>query len=124
MLPGKKTADYRWVLKNIPLAMQASAGDVQGGLELEIEKIGIKLNAKLACESFPQACRAVSSLEYAAILPTLAAVDLNSDDFLELPLPVLKAHERMICLAWNLKLIRIRSDLEKIIGCFKEALAA
>src|SRR6185436_4015911 len=92
-LLGRRTPDYRWVLESVPLAIQFSAGSFQKSVEEEALKVGIKLNIRLGCESFPQACRAVLSGDYAAILPTFAAVDLQSASFKEIPLPLLKAHE-------------------------------
>src|SRR5205814_56558 len=124
LLRARTTPGFRWVLENLPLALQTSAGDFQRSFENETEKLEIKLNLRLGCESFPQACRAALSGDYAAILPTLAAVDLKPDAFLQLAIPILKPHESMICLAWNPRLLRVRSDFDKVIANFQEILAA
>ena len=61
---------------------------------------------------------------YAAILPSIAEVDLPSDRFLQLPLPLLKGYERQVCLAWNPRQLRLRASLEKFTTHLAKALAA
>lgn len=122
LLPAKSGADCRWILENVPLAVQASTGSFEKALEEEAEHLSIKLNIRLGCESFPQACRAVLSGYYAAILPSIAAAELDQQTYAEFPAPLLKARERMICIAWNPRLIRTRPEFEKIINGFAEFL--
>ncbi len=50
-------------------------------------KNGLDVSIQLECDSFPQACRAPSSSEFAAILPTIARSDLPKNAYWELPLP-------------------------------------
>jgi len=123
LLPGKNDAGFRWIMENVPLAVQATTGSFENAFEDEAEHVSIKLNIRLGCESFPQACKAVLSGAYAAILPTIAADELDAANYARFPVPFLKAQERMICLAWNPRLVSTRPDFEKIIACFAALLA-
>lgn len=120
LLPTTSDSDCRWLLENVPLAVQANTGSFEKALEEEAERLSIKLNIRLGCESFPQACRAVLSGYYAAILPSMASAELDAKNYAQFPVPLLKGQERMICVAWNPRLIRTRPEFEKIINCFAE----
>jgi DNA-binding transcriptional LysR family regulator len=123
LLSAKPDVDSRWILENVPLAVQASTGSFEKALEEAAEQLSIKLNIRLGCESFPHACRAVLSGYYAAILPSIAAAELDDKNYARYPAPLLKTQERTICVAWNPRLIRTRPEFERIIQCFSECLS-
>lgn len=79
----------RQLLATIPLAMQSGAGAFMRQFRDWAEENSLDVSIKLECDSFPQACRALGSGEFVAILPTIARCDLPKDAYLELPLPFL-----------------------------------
>ncbi len=115
LLPGGKK-DHRQVLQKVPLVRHNPTGELAERQARLAREEGLELNHRLTCESFPQACRAVQSGHYAAVLPTIAAGDLKKGEFEEVEWPGLKAESRWIMLACNPRLIRLRPDLEKVMG--------
>jgi DNA-binding transcriptional LysR family regulator len=99
----------------VPLALQAGGGQFQRTLEQAARGEHLRLEPALCFVSFTQACRAVLSGGYAAVLPSIAAVDLPADRFIELPLPLLKSYERVVCLAWNPRMARLRPCVDKLV---------
>jgi DNA-binding transcriptional LysR family regulator len=112
-LPKGKPAEWQTVLNTVPLALQASGGQFHRTLEQAARAQRVRLEPALCCVSFTQATRAVLTGQYAAILPSIATVDLPPDRFLQLPLPLLKSYERQVCLAWNPRQFRLRPSLER-----------
>ena len=51
-----------------------------------------------------------------------ASADLVPERFVEVPLPMLRSYERIVCLAWNPRLLRLRPGLEKVVNTFAAAL--
>ena len=82
----------------------------------------VKVSIKLECDSFPQACRALCSGQFATILPTIARCDLPDEDFWQLDLPSLNKKPRAVCLAWNPRTLRLRSAAVEVANCLKAAL--
>jgi DNA-binding transcriptional LysR family regulator len=113
MLPKSKATDYRQLLETLPLAMLSSGGQFDQSVEAVLRKLNCQ--AALNCSSHTLACRAVLSGDYASILPSIAAVDLDANNFAQVSLPLIKPSERMICLAWNPRLIKMRPRLEKVV---------
>jgi DNA-binding transcriptional LysR family regulator len=124
LLVGKGRVDHRWALEHLPIATYTGDGQFAKSVAQAIQAAGIKLNSRIECETFPQAHRAVQSGSYAAILPSIAGADLDESDFLRIEAPFLKSHERMICLAWNPRMLRVRPGFEKVIACFRDILSA
>ncbi len=82
----------------------------------------LEVSIKLECDSFPQACRALSAGNCAAILPTIARCDLPQDTCAEFALPFLNKRPRKICLAWNPRTLRLRSEAVQVFDALKIAL--
>jgi DNA-binding transcriptional LysR family regulator len=122
LLPSKGKAMYKQVLEAVPLVRHAPAGELVSRIAWMAEQEGMSLNTCLTCEGFPQACRAVQTGRYAAILPTIARGDLNSADFVEVEWPALKGEARWIALAWNPRQVSVRSALERVAACLKAEL--
>lgn len=123
LLPNKGKADYKRVLREVPLVRHGSSGELVNRIAWLAEQEGISLNNCLTCEGFPQAGRAVQSGSYAAILPTIARGDFNSGAYVEIEWPALKAEARWIALAWNPRQVSLRTSLEKVASSLKTELA-
>jgi DNA-binding transcriptional LysR family regulator len=118
----KHNADSRWVLENLPLALQSSGDEVQQALVDEAAHAKFRLNLAISCESFPQVFRAVLSGCYAGVLPRLAAADLPDAEFIRMPALLPKAQDRVICLAWSPRLIDTRPQMGNVITCLADIL--
>ena len=53
LLSAKPDVDSRWILENVPLAVQASTGSFEKALEEAGEQLSIKLNIRLVVKAFP-----------------------------------------------------------------------
>jgi DNA-binding transcriptional LysR family regulator len=115
LLPKAKALDYRQLLESLPLAVQTSGGQFDRTVEETIRKESLRCRIALTCSSHTDACHAVLSGGYASILPSFASADLVRERFVEVPLPLLKSYERIVCLAWNPRLLRLRPALEKVV---------
>jgi DNA-binding transcriptional LysR family regulator len=69
----------------------------------------------MECDSFPAAGHAVRSGSYAAVLPALARCDLPGDSFEEIQIPFLRGQTRLIHLAWNPRLAKLRDSFQKTL---------
>jgi DNA-binding transcriptional LysR family regulator len=119
LMPAKGRALHKRVLETVPLVRHSPGGELVSRIAWMAEQEGIALNTSLTCEGCPQACRAVQSGSYAAILPTIARGDLKSGDHVEVEWPALKGEARWIALAWNPRQVSVRTALERVAGCLK-----
>ncbi len=110
--PGKKS-DVK-LLDNLPLATLEGGGSFRGALAEIAKKQKFKVNIQIECSSFPLAARAVCKGDVAAILPTIAAPELQSIAAIEVRLGFLRHFDRKMCLASNPRSVRIRPLLQKI----------
>jgi DNA-binding transcriptional LysR family regulator len=118
-----KNARWQSVVNEVPLALQATGGQFHRTLEQALRDQELRLEPALCCNSFTQACRAVQTGCYAAVLPSMARAELPSNRFAEFPLSVLKNYERVICLAWNPRRASMRPQIEKLGISLARALA-
>jgi len=123
LLPAGQSPDYRRVLGSVPLALQSTGGQFHTTFEEAARKQNIRCRAALRCVSFIQAHRALLTGQYAAILPSFAASEVDPARYAQIPLPLLKSYERILCLAWNPRLLRLRPALEKITAHLASTLA-
>ena len=123
LLPKTKAFDHRHLLESLPLAVQASGGQFDQTVEETIRKEKLRCRIALTCSSHTDACHAVLSGGYASILPSFASADLVRERFVEVPLPLLKSYERIVCLAWNPRMLRLRPALEKVVAQLGKMLA-
>jgi DNA-binding transcriptional LysR family regulator len=121
LLKKSDSYDLVTVLQNVPLALLGSDGEFVRDFHAWVKKNQVSISVKLECDSFPQACRAIKTGQYATILPTIAARDLPPGEFVEVALP-LKKGSRVICLAWNPRILRLRTPAPKVAEFLKEAL--
>ncbi|PWU09024.1 MAG: hypothetical protein C5B50_28145 [Verrucomicrobia bacterium] len=80
----------------------------------------LKLDIQLECSSFPLVAAAVESGGMAAILPSIARVELGLRGVQEVKVAELGSLAREICLAWNHRVLRIRPALERAKLFFTE----
>ena len=106
--------DCRKFIDQLPLATLDGDGAFRSALAQAVRKAGIKMNVQIECSSFPLAARAVAKAKMAAILPTIAATDLQDVAVAQVAVPFLKSFDREMCLASNPRLIRIRPILQNV----------
>jgi len=100
------------VLASVPLALQQSEPRLNDCLRSFVDG---ELPVALACETFPQACRAVRGGAYASLLPVLARDELPPRDFAELRPPEVKKLTARMALAWHPRLLRQRPRAKLLI---------
>ncbi len=106
-LLGELSRDPAELLATLPLAVQRSEPALNAGLLALAKKHGGPQIA-LECETFPQACRALLGGSCAALLPTIARVDLPPEKFAEVTLPGLTRLDTTLHLAWHPRAERTR----------------
>ncbi len=102
----------------LPLATLEGSGQFRQELRRGAERHKLKLNFQLELSSFPLVARVVATGEYAAILPSLAAVELARSGAVESRPDFLRPFGRKIVVAWNPRLTSIRAALAKAIPVF------
>jgi DNA-binding transcriptional LysR family regulator len=117
-----KVPDARRAIETLPLAMQSGDGIFTRQFRGWAEKNDVKVCVKIECDAFPQASRAVQSGQCAAILPKIARGDLPGDAFWEIDVPFLNKKPRQVCLAWNPRTIRLRSEAQELVTRLTETL--
>lgn len=115
LLAGKGTPAVNEVIAKVPLATITGEGRFRASLEKQAKKDKLPLTFSLCCSTFPQAARALRSERYAAILPTIAADELDLTRFVTLPVPFLEPRE--ICLIWNPRLAKLRPRTNAVKDC-------
>lgn len=114
-LRDRKKPDCRWALSHLPIACLDEKSEFGRRLLETTAKAGFHLNIRLGCESFPQACHAVASGGYAAVLPRLAAADLPPERFAVLDSPLFRNQRREIALVWNPRMLRLRAVAQRVL---------
>lgn len=122
LIKSAKAPSLRQVLTTIPLAMQTGDGAFMRQFQDWEKHNGLEVSIKLECDSFPQACRALGSGQFGAILPTIARHDLPENAFWELPVPFLNKRPRQLCIAWNPRTLRLRSEAIQVCEILKTTL--
>ena len=111
LLESQKTPNWKEVVAKMPLATIAGEGMFRASLEKEALKGKTQFKFSLLCSSFPQAAKALQSERYAAILPSIASVELDPRRFVAIPAPFLKAQAREVCLIWNPRAENLRPQM-------------
>jgi DNA-binding transcriptional LysR family regulator len=110
--PQRTRAGAR-TLESMPLATLEGEGGFRRELAAIARKNRLTLRIELEGSSFPLAARAVATGTMAAILPSMAAVDLGRLGANQTRIPVLDGLQREFCLAWSPRVLKIRTGLEK-----------
>jgi DNA-binding transcriptional LysR family regulator len=100
-------------LGEVPLATLEGEGSFRRELAAIARKNRLQLKIEIECASFPMVARAVGTGSVAAILPSVAAVDLARLGAQEVKLGILGGLQRELSLAWSPRVLRIRAALEK-----------
>jgi DNA-binding transcriptional LysR family regulator len=117
--PGSRK-DGLGILDKLPLATLEGEGSFRNALASAARSQQIRLDIQVECSSFPLAARAVASGKVAAILPSIAAAELNGTGTAQVSVSLLRNFEREMCLATSPRLIRIRPVLEKVSTALRE----
>lgn len=107
-------------LEVLPLATLEGEGSFRRELAVIAGKQKVKLNIEIECASFPLVARAVETGSVAGILPSVAAADLERAGAQELEVGMLDGLRREVWLAWNPRVLKIRSALEKARQVFSQ----
>ena len=107
-------------LESVPLATLEGEGSFRRELAAIARRNRLSLNIEIECASFPLVARAVATGSVAAILPSVAAVELGRLGAREMKIPVLDGLRREICLAWSPRVLRIRAALDKANKVFAQ----
>lgn len=100
-------------LESLPLATLEGEGSFRRELAAIARKNRLTLRIEIECSSFPQVARGVGTGVVAAILPSAAAVELGQLRVREIRTPLFDSLSRELCLAWNPRVLRIRSAVDK-----------
>jgi len=110
------------LLARVPLALQQSEPELNERLLALAGKHG-KPRVALACETFPQACSAVRSGKYAALLPTIVDEELaDSKVIVKVPLVGLGRLAAKLHLAWHPRTTRRNENLARVAQVLEECL--
>jgi len=107
------------VISSLPLATLEGAGQFRQELEKLAKRQKLSFNIQFEVSSFLQAARAVQTGKFAAILPSIAAAELQGADVVELKPEFLRALSRRIVLAWNPRMARIRTVVSEAVTGFR-----
>ena len=108
LLAKQRVRDWKDVIARIPLTTIAGEGTFRAALEKAAQKNGTTLTFCLSCSTFPQAASALRTGDYAAILPTIATVELDRDKFTIISAPFIESQAREVCLVWNPRTLELR----------------
>jgi DNA-binding transcriptional LysR family regulator len=115
LIKGKKRPTLREILGDLPIAVQTTDAEFSRQLREITISLGLTFRPALACQSFPQAARAVKSGSFAAILPKLALIDLPAKTFVLTEGGALDRLQREIVLAWNPRIDRSRPGASRLV---------
>ena len=113
--------DVAALLRAIPLAIQSSEPELNERILATARKVGATQPA-LQCETFPQACAAVRSGRYAALLPTIVESELRAREVVEVTLPGLGRFDAKLHLAWHVRTTRRSASFARLAGELEQCL--
>jgi DNA-binding transcriptional LysR family regulator len=122
LFSGKHQPSLNEVLSKVPLSTIAGEGHFRAILLKQARKHKLPLRFSLCCSTFPQAALALRSERYAAILPTIAVAELDSDRFSMISPAPLELQSREICLVWNSRSAQFRPRTTAIRDCLVKLL--
>jgi len=107
------SGDLKQILSKFPVATLEGDGVFRSELTAAFKRRGLRLEIQVECSSFPLVARALKTHTAVAVLPTLANSELEAGLFAMISARMLKRFDRKIVLAWNSRVSRIRSVVEK-----------
>lgn len=109
--------DFSRLLETFPLVTLGGGSGFHDSLKRNCGEYGICLRVQCETQSFPFAARMLKSGSFMAILPCMAKPELG-EGFVKVTHPVLDSLSRGISLAWNPRLLRVRSSARRVIDVF------
>ena len=122
-LARQKKLTLRAALAELPLATQTTDGQFSSGLREIAKSLDVRLVPALSCQSFPQTVAALKSGRFWSVVPEIAAHELPAAGVQRISDPVLRQLDREAMLAWNPRLLRIRTTATKIASRLHHVLA-
>jgi DNA-binding transcriptional LysR family regulator len=110
------------MMREIPWVTLGTEGEFLEQLESAAAKAKIELNLRLLTDSFPQAARAAMSGAFAAILPAHATADPLLKPLHCVAPAWLSPIHRHVMLAWNPRLMKVRSHADVALAELKRGL--
>lgn len=123
LLSPKGTVSLGDVLGRLPLATQNGDSQFTQRLREIAKEHQTELQPTLICQSFPQALAAVRSGGYGSVQPVLALEELAADSYRVIANGSLDRLDRDIILAWNPRLLRVRSGTKNLLEKLQKVLA-
>ena len=121
-LVKKGPVELKHVFEHLPLATQTTDGQFSTGLRDLTETLDVPLTPAIACQSFPQTIAAVRTGKFWSIVPEIALRELPAGSVHCLNDPALKPLAREAMLAWNPRIVRIRSSATRVAHALSSAL--
>lgn len=123
LVAARSKPDARRLLSELPLAVPH--GDEVFTRWLEALALGKEVvpSVALRCETFPQACSALASGGYAAILPTFVRSELRGRAVVEVKAPLFADLASDVHLVWNPRVLRVRAAAERARDALARAIA-
>jgi len=115
LIKGHKRPALREILADFPMAVQTSDGQFSRQLREITVSLGLVFRPALACQSFPQAARAVRSGLFAGVLPKIALADLSAKSHIVVDGGILDRLQREIVLAWSPRIMRVRPGAARLV---------
>ncbi len=123
LLPAKGPVSLGDVLGRLPLATQNGDSQFTQRLREIAREHQTELQPTLICQSFPQALAAVRSGGYGSVQPVLALEELKADAYRVIKDGPLDRLDRDIIIAWNPRLLRVRTGSKHLLEKLQNVLA-
>lgn len=121
-LMEKRAPSVEEILMTLPFVMVSSEPALMQPAEAMRRPMSGSFSPGLVCETFPQACCAVATGQYAAILPTLARKELPEAHYYQGTTSAIANLSTQVCLIWQRKARPVRRGLHEIINTLKNIL--
>lgn len=115
-------ADWRSVLRHLPVAFHEEDTYVQAELDAALAALGIEPDVRLRFQSFPSGHTALAAGRLAVLMVRFPGLQNLPADVVEVPLPCLDHTSREIHLAWSPHALSVRPELEAARGALVAAL--
>ena len=123
LVPKETRLSWSWAVQNLPIACQLTEGEVmREQLERALNQRTKSVRFALLSETYAEIVRALFTKSYAALLPSIVKSELDHTDFVEVRIPALNGSPQQVFLAWNKRLLRLRSGAETLKNCLLELL--
>ena len=115
LLAGLDRDNLRGLLEELPLAVHLETSYIEAELEAATRGLGLRLNIRLRCDTFPNAMAALRTGRYATLMIRFPGLNPLPAGVESIPLPFLDHTHRDIYLSWNPRLIGMRPEAESLI---------